>query len=149
MQYPINKPTIELRNIHLSNRTKASEFLDGAQVPISGDNGRPSIIRRKIKSQEQLDKELAEEERAFGRGADFGYCELGGYKDTHAMQPDSFASSRSNGVWWFHRSARHLYLSTGINGAAPDLAGAARRHRSQPTSLRTAPRRRWIRGASH
>ena len=32
MQYPVNKPTIELRNIHLSKQDEGSEFLDGAQV---------------------------------------------------------------------------------------------------------------------
>jgi len=126
MQYPINKPTIELRNIHLSKQDEGSEFLDGAQVRDPWGQWAYIDYPRKIKSQEQLDRELAEEEKAFGRGADFGYCELGGYKDTHANATGFFHVEQINGVWWFIDPHGHLYLSTGVNGAGAGFGGAGR-----------------------
>ena len=125
MQYPINKPTIELRNIHLSKQDEGSEFLEGAQVRDQWGQWAYVDYPRKIKSQEQLDKELAEEEKAFGRGADFGYCELGGYKDTHANATGFFRVEQINGVWWFIDPHGHLYLSTGVNGAGAGFGGGA------------------------
>jgi len=125
MQYPINKPTVELRNIHLSKQDQGSEFLDGTQVRDQWGQWAYIDYPRKIKSQEQLDKELAEEEKAFGRGADFGYCELGGYKDTHAHATGFFRVEQINGVWWFIDPHGHLYLSTGVNGAGAGFGGGA------------------------
>jgi hypothetical protein len=117
MEYPNHTPTIELRNIHLSKQDEGSEFLNGAEVRDPWGQWAYVEYPRKIKSQEQLDKELAEEERAFGRGADFGYCELGGYKDTRANATGFFRVEQIDGVWWFIDPHGHLYLSTGVNGA--------------------------------
>jgi hypothetical protein len=117
MQYPINRPTIELRNMHLAGQDEGSEFLDGAQVRDPWGQWAYAEYPRKIKSQEQLDRELAEEEKAFGRGAHFGYCELGGYKDTRARATGFFHVEQIDGVWWFIDPHGHLFLSTGVNGA--------------------------------
>jgi hypothetical protein len=117
MEYPIHKPTIEFRNIHLSKQDEGSEFLDGAQVRDPWGQWVYVDYPRKIKSKEQLDKELTEEEKAFGRGADFGYCELGGYNDTHAKATGFFHVEQIDGVWWFIDPHGHLYLSAGVNGA--------------------------------
>jgi hypothetical protein len=124
LQYPINKPTIELRNVHLSKQDEGSEFLDSVQVRDPWGQWAYVDYPRKIKSQEQLDKELAEEEKGFGRGADFGYCELGGYKDTHAKATGFFRVEQIDGVWWFVDPHGHLYLSTGVNGAGTGFGSA-------------------------
>ncbi len=145
MQYPIHKPTIELRNIHLSKQDEGSEFLDGAQVRDPWGQWAYIDYPRKIKSQEQLDKELAEEEKAFGRAADFGYCELGGYKDTHANATGFFRVEQINGVWWFIDPHGHLYLSTGVNGAGAGFGGAGRGGGAPPTPQANAAANRTTR----
>jgi hypothetical protein len=117
MQYPVNKPAIELRNLHLSKQDEGSESLDGVQVRDPWGQWVYVDYPRKIKSKEQLDRELAEEEKSFGRGADFGYCELGGYKATQAKATGFFHVEQIDGVWWFVDPHGHLYLSTGVNGA--------------------------------
>jgi hypothetical protein len=78
MQYPINKPTIELRNIHLVQQDEGSQFLEG--TPVADEFGQWAHVDypRKIKNAEQLTKELTDETAALGNGADFGYCEYGG-----------------------------------------------------------------------
>jgi hypothetical protein len=50
------------------------------------------------------------------RGADFGYCELGGYEETRAKATGFFRVEQIDGVWWFVDPHGHLYLSTGVNG---------------------------------
>jgi hypothetical protein len=90
MQYPINHPTIELRNIHLAKQDEGSEFLEGK--PVVDEFGQWSHVdySRKIKSRAQLEAELAAEEKTWGDGGQFGYCELGGYKESTAgFQPAS------------------------------------------------------------
>ena len=124
MEYPIHKPAIDLRNLHLSKQDEGSEFLDGAQVRDPWGQWAYVEYPRKIRSQEQLDRELAEEEKAFGSGADFGYCELGGYQNTHARATGFFRVEQIDGVWWFIDPHGHLYLSTGVNGAGAGFGGA-------------------------
>jgi hypothetical protein len=147
MEYPIHKPAIELRNIHLSKQDEGSEFLDGIQVRDQWGQWAYVDYPRKIKSQEQLDKELAEEEKAFGSAADFGYCELGGYKDTHAKATGFFRVEQIDGVWWFVDPHGHLYLSTGVSGAGVGFgsSGGGAPATQQPN---LAPNRTTLRLAS-
>ena len=116
MQYPLNRPTIELRNIHLTKQDEGSEFLEG--MPVVDEFGQWAAVDnpRKIHSRAQLDQELADEAKAWGSGADFGYCELGGYKDTHARATGFFRVEQIDGVWWFVDPHGHLFLSTSSNG---------------------------------
>jgi hypothetical protein len=126
MQYPINKPTVELRAVHLSNRDEGSEFLE--KTPVVDEFGQWAQVDypRKIHSRAQLEKELADEEKAFGSGADFGYCELGGYKDTHAKVTGFFHVEQIDGVWWFVDPHGHLFLSTSSNGIGGFGGGGGR-----------------------
>ena len=57
MQYPINRPTIELRSIHLAKQDEGSEFLGGQ--PVVDEFGQWAHVDypRKIHSREQLEKE--------------------------------------------------------------------------------------------
>jgi hypothetical protein len=116
MQYPLNKQTIEIRAVHLSKQDEGSEFLD--KTPVVDEFGQWAHVDypRKIHSREQLENELANEEKTFGSGADFGYCELGGYKDTHAKATGFFHLEQIDGAWWFVDPHGHLFLSTGSNG---------------------------------
>jgi hypothetical protein len=123
MEYPLNKPTIEIRNVHLSTKDEGSEFLDpGAKLDSFGQWALADWPR-KIKSKEQLARELAAEEKAFGSPADFGYGKYGGYKNTQVKATGFFRVEKVDGRWWFVDPEGHLFLSTGTNGAPGGGAG--------------------------
>lgn len=149
MQYPINRPTIELRSIHLAKQDEGSEFLEGQ--PVVDEFGQWAHVDdpRKIHSREQLAKELADEEKTFGSGADFDYCELGGYKDTPlAGRPRAtgfFHVEQIDGIWWFVDPHGHLFLSISSNGLAGFGGGTRGGVVGQPaTATRTIRRPRVL-----
>ncbi len=123
MEYPLNRPTIELRNVHLSTKDEGSEFLETAPVLDSFGQWALADWPRKIKSKEQLTQELADEEKAFGSAADFGYGKYGGYKNTQAKATGFFRVEKIDGRWWFVDPEGHLFLSTGTNGSPGGGAG--------------------------
>jgi len=116
MQYPLNHPTIELRAVHLAKQDEGSDFLEGK--PVVDEFGQWAHVDypRKIHSREQLERELAAEEKAWGSGADFGYCEFGGYRSTQAKATGFFHVEQIDGVWWFVDPHGHWFLSTSSNG---------------------------------
>ena len=61
MDYPINKPTLEIRAVHLAKDDEGSEFLE--KTPVLDEFGQWAHADwpRKINSRAQLDKELADE----------------------------------------------------------------------------------------
>jgi hypothetical protein len=123
MDYPIDKPTIELRAVHLSRQDEGSAFLE--KGPLVDEFGQWALADwpGKIKSREQLQQELADEEKSWGSAADFGYDEYGGYKDTHAKATGFFRVEEIDGKWWFVDPLGHLFLSTGINGTGAGFGG--------------------------
>jgi len=123
MEYPLNRPTIELRNVHLSKIDEGSEFLEPGPMLDSFGQWALAEWPRKVKSQEQLTRELAEEQKTFGSSADFGYGSFGGYKTTHARATGFFRVEEIDGRWWFVDPEGHLFLSTGINGTPGGGAG--------------------------
>ena len=123
MEYPLNKPTIELRNVHLSRIDEGSEFLEPGPMLDSFGQWARADWPRKVKSQEQLTRELGEEEKSFGSAADFGYGRYGGYMSTHARASGFFRVEEIDGRWWFVDPDGHLFLSTGINGTPGGGAG--------------------------
>ena len=148
MQYPLNKPVIELRAIHLAKQDEGSDFLEGK--PVLDEFGQWAHVDypRKIKSRDQLDRELAAEGKAWGSGADFGYCELGGYKATQAKATGFFRVEQIDGVWWFVDPHGHLFLSTSSNGIG-GFGGGGRGARAgtppAPTPAQTAAANRTLR----
>jgi hypothetical protein len=120
MEYPINHPAVELRNVHLAQRDEGSVFLD------TGPNGGPLVDQwgqwalgdwaRKIHSAEQLTAELADEAKNFKTPADFGYGTYYGYANTMAKATGFFHVEQQNGKWWLVDPEGHLFLATGING---------------------------------
>jgi hypothetical protein len=123
MPYPVNDPTLEIRSIHLSREDPGSEFLE--KLPVLDEFGQwaHSDWPGKVKSQLQLDRELADEAKAFGTYADFNYCEYGGYNNTQAKATGFFRLEQINGKWWFVDPCGHLYLSTGSNGTGVGFGG--------------------------
>jgi len=133
MEYPLNKPSIELRNMQLSKVDEGSEFLEpGKQLDAFGQCALADWPR-KVHSQEQLTRELAAEEKGFGSAADFGYGRYGGYKNTHAKATGFFRVEQVDGKWWFIDPEGHLFLSMGLNGTPGGGAGFG----SEPGSERT------------
>src|SRR5450432_3052316 len=118
MTYPINKPIVEIRSIHLSKEDEGSEFLEKLPVLTEFNQWANADWPSKIKSRAQLDKELADEEKTFGSNADFDYCDMGGYKNTNVKATGFFRVDQLNGKWWFVDPHGHLFLSTGANGTS-------------------------------
>ena len=124
MTYPINKPTVEIRSIHLSKQDEGSEFLEKLPVLNEFNQWANADWPGKIKSKEQLAKELADEEKSFGSNADYGYCDMGGYKNTMAKATGFFHVEQINSKWWFIDPHGHYFLSTGANGTSTRRPGA-------------------------
>jgi hypothetical protein len=130
MEYALNKPSIELRNVHLSKSDEGSEFLEpGIQLDSFGQWALADWPR-KVHSQEQLTRELAEEDKNFSRSENGRY---GGYKNTQAKATGFFRVEQIDERWWFVDPEGHLFLSTGINGTPGGGAGFG----SGPGSERT------------
>ncbi len=122
MDYPLNSPTLEIRSIRLAKEDAGSEFVvDGPVVDEFGQWAHADWPR-KIKSREQLEREMAEEQKSLAGGDEFGYCPYGGYKNTQARATGFFRVERIDGRWWFVDPDGHLFLSP----PAPDCIGPAR-----------------------
>lgn len=137
MAYPANKPSFEIRSVHLSKQDEGSEFLEKLPVLDEFNQWAHADWPGKLKSKEQLAKELADEERSYGSYADYNYCELGGYKNTMAKVTGFFHVEQIDGKWWFVDPHGHLFLSTGSNGAGAGFGG---RPGSQRTGSPGQPR---------
>ena len=124
MEYPLGRPTIEIRNIHFSKDDEGSEFLEPGPVLDSFGQWARGDWPRKLKSQEQLTRELAEEEKSFVSTAAFGCLPSGGYKDTQVRATGFFRVEQIDGRWWFVDPQGHFFLSTGSN-ATPDGSTAS------------------------
>jgi hypothetical protein len=163
MQYPLNHPTLEVRNVHLAKQDEGSDFLEGK--PVVDEFGQWAHVDwpRKIHSRAQLERELADEAAAWGTRADFGYCALGGYEESSAgFQPaspggrqDAGATSKAkatgffhveqlDGIWWFVDPHGHLFLSTSSNGIG-SFGGGGRGAPAAPTAAQTTALNRTLR----
>ncbi|HEY5122101.1 MAG TPA: hypothetical protein VIK14_00035, partial [Ignavibacteria bacterium] len=65
MPYPVNKPTIEIRAIHLSRQDEGSEFLEKLPVLDEFNQWANADWPGKIRSKEQLTSELADEAKTW------------------------------------------------------------------------------------
>jgi hypothetical protein len=115
MDYPIAKPVLEIRSIRLAKEDPGSDFLEGKPVLDEFGQWARADWPRKIKSREQLEKELSDEDKSLKPG-DFDYCDYGGYKGSQAKATGFFRVEQINGKWWFVDPHGHLFLSTGSNG---------------------------------
>ena len=129
MDYPLDRPTLEIRSIELSKEDAGSEFLEAG--PHTDEFGQwvHKDWPRKIHSRAQLQKELEQERKALAGSDAFGYCEYGGYKATQAKATGFFRVEQIDGKWWFVDPHGHLFLSTGSNC----ISTGGRRRRGQPS----------------
>ena len=115
MVAPVGNPTLEIRNVHLSNDDPGSEVLD--KLPVVDEFGQwiPAESPGKIKSLEQLKSEWDSEDKSLHPG-EFGYCKYGGFAGTHAKATGFFRVEQIDGKWWFVDPDGHLFISMGVNG---------------------------------
>jgi len=126
MDYPINHPVIELRNVHLAKTDEGSKYLDqapGGQWVDQFGQWALADWPRKIHSAGQLASELADEVKNFSKPSDFGYGRYYGYAATQAKSTGFFHVEEVNGKWWFVDPEGHLFLATGINGTPAGAGG--------------------------
>jgi len=125
MDYAIGRPTLEIRSIRLAKDDPGSDFLEGKPVLDEFGQWARADWPRKIRSREQLEKELAAEDETLKPG-DFDYCEYGGYRSAEAKATGFFRVEQAGGRWWFVDPHGHLFLSMGSNGlGGPRRAPAA------------------------
>jgi hypothetical protein len=115
MEYPIDKPTLEIRSLQLAKEDPGSDFLEGKPVLDEFGQWAHADWPRKIRSREQLEKELADEDQTLKPG-DFDYCPYGGYQHAQVKATGFFRVEQIQGKWWFVDPHGHLFLSTGSNG---------------------------------
>jgi len=115
MVAPVGNPTLEIRNVRLSNDDPGSEVLD--KLPVVDEFGQwiPAEYPGKIKSLEQLKSEWDREDKSL-RPGEFGYCKYGGFAGTKAKATGFFRVEQIDGKWWFVDPDGHLFLSMGVNG---------------------------------
>jgi hypothetical protein len=142
MDYPIGKPTLEIRSIQLTKDDPGSDFIEGKPVLDEFGQWAHADWPRKIKSREQLEKELADEEKALKPG-DFNYCEYGGYKNTQAKVTGFFRVEQVDGKWWFVDPHGHLFLSQSSNGLG-SRGGGGRRGAAAPSTNNAAAASRTV-----
>jgi hypothetical protein len=140
MPYPVNKPTVEIRAVHLSKQDEGSEFLEKTPVLDEFNQWKWAEWPGKIKSKEQLAKELADEEKTWSDSTQYNYCEYGGYKESKTKATGFFRVEQVDGKWWFVDPHGHFYLSTGANGATGSSGGRPGVQGGAPSVDRTSPR---------
>jgi hypothetical protein len=115
MVAPVGNPTLDIRNVHLSNDDPGSEVID--KLPVVDEFGQwiPAEYAGKAKSLEQLKSDWDREDKSLHPG-EFGYCKYGGFASTKAKATGFFRVEQINGKWWFVDPDGHLFLSMGVNG---------------------------------
>ena len=139
MEYPLPGAVVEIRSMKLAKEDPGSDFLEGKPVLDEFRQWAHADWPRKIKSREQLAKELADEEKTLQPG-DFGYGEYGGYKNSQAKATGFFRVEQVDGKWWFVDPQGHLFLSQSLNGVGggPRPAGGRIRQRMPRPAKRNA-----------
>jgi hypothetical protein len=124
MVAPVGNPTLDIRNVHLSNDDPGSEVID--KLPVVDEFGQwiPVEYPGKAKSLDQLKSDWDREDKALHAG-EFGYCKYGGFASTKAKATGFFRVEQINGKWWFVDPDGHLFLSMGVNGMG-STGGATR-----------------------
>ena len=110
MEYPLGKPTLEIRSVRLTKEDPGSQILE--RMPVIDEFGQWIHVDgpRKIRSLGQLKSEWDSEEEGLFPGA-FNYCPYGGYLGTKARGTGFFRVEHVDGRWWFVDPDGHLFLS--------------------------------------
>jgi hypothetical protein len=115
MEYPVGKPTLEIRSVRVAKEDPGSDFLE--KLPVVDEFGQwiAADWPNKIKNLDQLKNQWAEEEKKLASGG-FNYSPYGGYMDKNVKATGFFRVEQIDGKWWFVDPDGHLFFSTGVNG---------------------------------
>lgn len=119
MRAPIGNPQIELRSIALSKEDPGDEYLE--KKPAFDKFGQWNLgdYEGKIYSEEQLQKEWAQEMADINTPTDFNYSKYGGYKNKQVRATGFFRTQLIDGRWWLVDPEGYLFLSYGVDCVAP------------------------------
>ncbi len=116
MEYPLNKPSLEIRAAALAKEDPGSKVLEEGPVLDEFGQWARGDWPRKVRNREQLAKERADEDNALGAGTNPLTGRFGGFLETQAKATGFFRVEKIDGRWWFVDPEGHLFLSTGANG---------------------------------
>jgi hypothetical protein len=114
MRLPINSPTLEIRNVHLTKEPKDSIL---SPVPAVDEFGQwiPDDWQGKANSLDEL-KAIWDKEDKNLQSEGFNVSKYGGYLDTKAEATGFFRVEKIDGKWWFVDPEGHLFFSAGSTG---------------------------------
>ena len=114
MQLPIDSPTLEIRNVHLTNEPQDSIL---SPVPTVDEFGQwiPNDWEGKATSLNELETIWDEEDKNL-QSEGFNVSKYGGYLDTKAEATGFFRIEKIDGKWWFVDPEGHLFFSAGSTG---------------------------------
>jgi hypothetical protein len=117
MYLPINSPTLEIRNVHLTMEPKDSIL---SPLPVVDEFGQwiPDEWDGKVNTLEDL-KAIWDEEEQSLQSSDFNVSKYGGYLDTKARAAGFFRVEKIDEKWWFIDPEGHYFFSAGSTGIAP------------------------------
>jgi hypothetical protein len=118
MPWPIGRPTLEIRSIHLSTDDPGDAVLDpGPLVDQFGQWVRDDWPG-KAASLDDLHSRWDAEEAQLHPG-NFDFDSFGGYAHTQARSTGFFRVEQVDGRWWFVDPQGHLFLSMGADVVSP------------------------------
>lgn len=114
MEEPVDSPTLEIRNVHL---TKTPEDSILSPIPLVDEFGQwiPAEWPGKAKTLDDLKASWEEEDKALQSGR-FNVSKFGGYMDTKSNATGYFRVEKIDGKWWFIDPEGHYFISTGSTG---------------------------------
>jgi hypothetical protein len=114
MRFPVNSPSLEISNIHLTMEP-ADSVLD--PIPVVDEFGQwiPDEWPGKVKSIDELKTAWAEEVSSLGSG-EFNYGKFGGYLAAQVKATGYFRVEKIDGKWWFVDPEGYLFYSAGSTG---------------------------------
>ncbi len=117
MRMPIDSPSVEIRNIQLTETAQDTVF---GPVPLIDEFGQwiPAEWPGKAKSLEALTEAWSEEDSSLVPG-NFKVSKYGGFPGTKLKATGFFRIEKVAGRWWFVDPEGYLFYSTGSTGIGP------------------------------
>ncbi len=115
METPINKPSLEISSVTLSNSEVEEIVLNNQPVVDKFGQWINTDWQGKVKNIDDLKKVWDKENISLELGK-FNYSKYGGYLNTQVKATGFFRVEKIDDKWWFVDPAGHLFLAAGMNG---------------------------------
>ncbi len=115
MDYPVGKPTLEIRSVRVAKEDPGSDFLE--KLPVVDEFGQWIAAEwpNKIKDLDQLKNQWAEEEKKLEAAGSIIPLTAATWTK-RSRRRGFFRVEQIDGKWWFVDPDGHLFFSTGVNG---------------------------------